>query len=124
MDLDLARGMMIYVADLLKFPCPNDLPEIRAEPDLECLGQIRWPLLQGPVIALRHWREGSLKDQSVLVHELVHWIQHCNGVEMTGKHLLSVRPDRGGSNHGAMPVAPVCRREPERPSVRGRDLQG
>lgn len=86
MDLNLARGMMVYAADLLNYRSPNDLPEIRIEPDLDCLGQIRWPFLQRPVIALRRWREGNLKDQSVLVHELVHWIQHCNGVEMKGNN--------------------------------------
>lgn len=84
MDLDLARGMMFYAANLLGYRCPDNLPEIRIEPDLDCLRQIRWPFLQRPVTALRHWRAGNLKDQCVLVHELVHWIQHCNGVEMTG----------------------------------------
>jgi hypothetical protein len=83
MNIDLARELMVYAADLLKYRCPDDLPEIRVEPELECLGQIRWSWLRPPVISLRHWRDGNLKDQSVLVHELVHHIQRENGVDMT-----------------------------------------
>ena len=29
---------------------------------------------------------GNLKDQSILVHELVHHNQRCDGVEMTGNN--------------------------------------
>lgn len=84
MDLVLAREMMVYAADLLKYRCPDDLPEIRIEPDLECLGILRrTSYLRPPVVALRHWREGNPFDQAVLAHELVHWIQRENGVEMT-----------------------------------------
>lgn len=86
MNLDLAREMMVYAADLLKYECPDDLPDIKVEPDLECAWQIRWSWLRAPVIALRHWRDGNLKDQSVLVHELAHHVQHCNDVEMTGNN--------------------------------------
>lgn len=84
MDTTLARELMVYAADLLKYECPDHLPEIRVEPDLECAGQIRWSWLRPTLIALRHWRDGNLKDQSILVHELVHHIQMHNGVEMRG----------------------------------------
>jgi hypothetical protein len=84
MDLSLAREMMGYAAELLKYRCPDDLPGIRVEPELECLGQIRWSWLRPPVIALRHWRDGNLGDQGVLVHEIVHHVQRCNDVDMHG----------------------------------------
>lgn len=83
MDLDLARKMMVYGADLLKYKCPDDLPEITVEPELLCSGLIRWSWLQAPSIALQNWREDNLGDQATLVHELVHWVQLSNGVEMT-----------------------------------------
>ncbi|CAN7570863.1 hypothetical protein LJR231_004216 [Phyllobacterium sp. LjRoot231] len=35
MNLDLARGMMAFGADLLKYRCPGDLPELRIEPEEE-----------------------------------------------------------------------------------------
>jgi hypothetical protein len=82
MDLSLAREMMAFGADLLKYCCPDDLPEMRVEPGLECLGQIRWSLLRPPVIALRHWGEGNLKVRATLARELMHWTQYENGVEM------------------------------------------
>jgi hypothetical protein len=92
MDLDHAREMMVYAADLLGYECPDDLPEIRVETDLECLGQIRWSWLRAPLIALRQLRDGNLFDQSVLVHELVHHIQRCNDVEITGNNFYHFDP--------------------------------
>lgn len=88
-DPVLARSMMEYAAGLLGYPCPDDLPEIRVEADLECLGQIRWSWLRGPVIALRNWREGNVFDQAVLIHELVHHVQRCNDVDMSARDGVS-----------------------------------
>lgn len=82
--LDEARVLMQFAADLLGYKCPDDLPEIKVEPDLECMGQIRWSWLRAPVIVLRHWRDGNPFDQSVLVHELTHHVQRENGVDMHG----------------------------------------
>lgn len=92
MDLFLAREMMVYAADLLKYRCPDDLPEITVEPELVCSGIIRWSWLRAPSIALRNWREGNLSDQATLVHELTHWVQLSNGVEMTSNDFYKLDP--------------------------------
>jgi hypothetical protein len=84
--------MMAFGAELLKYQCPNDLPDIRIELNLECLGQVRWSLLRPTIIALRQCRDGNLFDQSVLVHELVHHIQRCNDVEMKGNNFYQFDP--------------------------------
>ncbi|HEX2753644.1 MAG TPA: hypothetical protein VHP34_11185, partial [Alphaproteobacteria bacterium] len=92
MDLDLAREMMVDAADLLKYKCPDDLPEITVEPELLCSGLIRWSWLQPPSIALRNWRGGNFGDQATLVHELVHWVQLSNGVEMKSNDFYKFDP--------------------------------
>jgi hypothetical protein len=79
MDLDLARELMVYAANVLKYECPEDVPEIRIKPDLECHGLFQRYLFREPVIILRDWRDGNLEDQATLVHELTHWIQHRQG---------------------------------------------
>lgn len=70
-------------ADLLKYRCPDHLPKMRIDPDLECLGKFEWSFLSTAIVP-RHWREGNLRDQACLVHELVYWIQYENAVDMTG----------------------------------------
>jgi hypothetical protein len=89
---DLAPALMRFAADLLKYECPEDRPEPRVEPDLECDGQIQWFMFAPPVITLRLWREGNLRDQAVLMHEMVHYIQSLNGVEMTGNTFYQFDP--------------------------------
>ncbi|MBB3144918.1 hypothetical protein FHS21_001319 [Phyllobacterium trifolii] len=79
MNLELARELMVYAANVLKYECPEDVPEIRIEPDLECHGLFRWSIFRPPVISLRDWREGNLEDQATLVHELAHWVQYESG---------------------------------------------
>ncbi|MEK1891408.1 MAG: hypothetical protein AAAB35_28390 [Phyllobacterium sp.] len=35
-------------------------------------------------ITLKRWRDGSRYDQCVLVHELLHYVQHDHGIPMNG----------------------------------------
>jgi hypothetical protein len=54
------------------------LPQIRLDTEMEALGQF---IRDIKVVALKRW-DGSIADQGVLVHELVHYIQQFNGVPM------------------------------------------
>ncbi|NTS30685.1 hypothetical protein HQ945_05410 [Phyllobacterium sp. BT25] len=73
---------MHFSADLLEYTRPQFLPFIHIDPDMEACGRfsVRWM----PVITLKRWREGSRYDQCVMVHELVHHVQHSNGIPMNG----------------------------------------
>jgi len=78
---DLAWELMFYAADTLGYLRPISLPEIIINPDMEALGQfVSCP----SVVTLKHWREDSLFDQCVLVHELVHHVQSYNGATLNG----------------------------------------
>lgn len=75
---------------MLGYPYPDDLPEIRLEADLECHGIFRRSWLHAPVISLRDWREGNLEDRATLAHELAHFLQHVNGVELNEVEAITV----------------------------------
>lgn len=79
---DLALEFMHFGADLLKYPRPEFLPFIHIDPDMEPRGRfsVQWM----PVVTLKRWRDGCRYDQCVLVHELVHHVQHSNGIPMNG----------------------------------------
>lgn len=81
--LEEAQQLLRYASSMLGYPYPEDLPEIRLEPDLECLGQFRRSWLTSPVIAIRHWRDGNVFDRAVLIHELTHWLQAENDTDIS-----------------------------------------
>lgn len=88
--LEEAAQLLRYASSILGYPYPDDLPEIRLEPDLECHGIFRRSWLHPPVISLRDWREGNLEDRATLAHELAHWTQHVNGVELNEVEAITV----------------------------------
>ena len=75
----IARDLLGFAASMLNYPLPDDLPEIRIEPDLECAGKITWTIFR-TVIELKRWND--LMDQSVLLHELVHYMQRLNDMPL------------------------------------------
>ena len=81
--LDEAQELLRYASSMLGYPYPDDLPEIRLEPDLECLGQFKRSWLTSPVITIRHWRPDNAFDRSVLVHEICHHLQALNDMELS-----------------------------------------
>jgi hypothetical protein len=91
---ELMRALMAWAAPRLDLPVPDELPVIVrkdhcglqaiAYPGRACLDEGRGVLaLYGSgVMWLRDdWSADSLKDVSILLHELVHHMQHHAGVE-------------------------------------------
>ena len=77
---DEAKALLQFAATYLQKPCP-DLPIITIDPDLTDLGRIEWGMRTR--IKLKHWRDGNVFDRSVLLHELVHRIQHWHDMELS-----------------------------------------
>jgi hypothetical protein len=91
---ELMRALMAWAAPRLELPVPDALPTIVRKdhcglqamymPGLACLPPGNGALaLYGSGVMWLHedWRADSLKDISILLHELVHHMQHHAGVE-------------------------------------------
>lgn len=77
MDTALALRMLLFCYDLLDYPqCPSYLPIIKIDPNQDADGRIEFGFFTE--ITLKAWDEGAYW-QSVLVHEICHHLQHCNG---------------------------------------------
>jgi hypothetical protein len=73
-----ARELMAFAANALGYQCPDVLPQLRLDTEMEAVGQF---IRDIKVIALKRW-DGSIADQGVLVHEFAHYLQQFNKAPM------------------------------------------
>lgn len=75
-DTAFALRLLLFAYDTLEYTkCPDYVPTITIDPDLDCHGRIDFGFV--PSIQLKQW-DGSAYWQSVLAHELAHFLQYVN----------------------------------------------
>jgi hypothetical protein len=93
----IAAGLMAWAANSMGLPVPDHLPTIEfqdqcaiersffRDPAHECGGKLKVMAIyvsgEDRVILSDDWNPDSLKDQSILLHELVHFVQDEAGVQ-------------------------------------------
>lgn len=80
-DTALALRLLLFCFEHLPYPlCPRAIPDIEIHPDLDAEGRIEFGFLT--TIKLRAW-DGSAYWQSVLCHEVAHYLQAMNGCDFS-----------------------------------------
>lgn len=88
-DVPEASRMMCFAAIALGLICPPTVPIICIDNDMpeKTVGTF---VERIKIITLRRF-DGCSYDQGILVHELVHWIQHVNGRPYCEKEAITVQ---------------------------------
>jgi hypothetical protein len=90
-DLDIPEAfqLMQFAADTLGLQCPPTVPCICIDDEIsgKVLGNF---VISIKIITLKRWT-GSVRDQSILAHELAHYIQQFNAVPFCEEQAERVR---------------------------------
>lgn len=90
---ELMMALMVWASPVVGLPVPADTPEVvfldrcemqevtgrECEPGLQTYGAHQ----SGTVMLRDDWTPDNIRDVAILVHELVHYMQHEHGVSHT-----------------------------------------